>query len=315
LTRSRVLATVAGEFPNQLSLRGSSRGGPLIDRTRTQARTQGRLPTFLIIGAAKAGTTSLAEYLSEHPQVFVAPEKEINFFDRHHRRGPDWYRSRFASAGDARAVGEASPAYMYFDDALARMAQLVPEAKLVAILRDPVERLYSDYWYRVPLGETRSFAEVVRQEIAEGKPFHKTMRMGYLEVGRYARHLRRVCEHFPRESLLILLMDDLRSDPPGTFASLCRFIGVDDGFRPPSLGQPTNEAYTLRWPALRRTMWRLRLGKRARWLAKRLDDFNRVPLTKPAMDPALGAELKAWYAADNAELAEWLGRDLTAWSS
>lgn len=286
----------------------------LLHRTRTKARTQGRLPTFLIIGAPKAGTTSLAEYLGEHPQVFVAPEKEISYFDRHHRRGPDWYRARFANAGDTDAVGEATPGYMYFDDALSRMADLIPDAKLIAILRDPVERLYSDYWYRLPLGETRSFAEVVHQEIAEGKPFHKTMRMGYLEAGRYVGHLRRVCEHYSRESLLVLLMDDLRSDPVGTFASLCRFIGVDDGFRPRSLGRPTNEAYSLRSPALRRTMWRLRLGKRARWLAKRLDDLNRVPLNKPEMDPALRAELKAWYANDNAELAAWLGRDLSAWS-
>jgi sulfotransferase family protein len=204
---------------------------------------------------------------------------------------------------------------MYFDDALARMADLVPDAKLVAILRDPVERLYSDYWYRLPLGETRSFAEVVRQEMAEGKPFHKTMRMGYLEAGRYVRHLRRVCEHYPRESLMVLLMDDMRSDPVGTFVNLCRFIGVDDGFRPRTLGRPANEAYTLRWPGLRRATWALQLGRRWKWLATRLEDLNRVPLNKPAMDAALRAELKEWYAADNAELAAWLGRDLSAWSS
>lgn len=286
-----------------------------LHRTRTQTRTLGRLPTFLIIGAARAGTTSLADYLGEHPQVFVAPEKEINYFDRHHARGPDWYRARFAGAGGAAAVGEASPAYMYFDDALARMRDLVPDAKLVAILRDPVDRLYSDYWYRTQLGETRSFAAVVRQEISEdGKPFHQTMRMGYLEVGRYARHLRRVCKHYPRESLLVLLTDDLRSDPAGTFASLCRFIGVDDGFRPGGLGRPTNEAYSLRWPALRRAVWWLRLGRRWPSLARRVENFNRVPLDKPAMDATLRAELKAWYAADNADLSKWLGRDLSAWS-
>jgi hypothetical protein len=165
------------------------------------------------------------------------------------------------------------------------------------------------------LGETRSFADVVRQEI-DGKPFpDKAMRLGYLEAGRYVRHLRGVCQHYPRESLLVLLMDDLRSDPAGTFASLCRFIEVDDGFRPRTLGRPANEAYTLRWPALRRAIWALRLGRRWKWLATRLENLNRVPLKKPSMDPALRAELKEWYAADNAELAAWLGRDLSAWSS
>lgn len=241
--------------------------------------------------------------------------KELQFFNRRYNRGENWYRAQFRHAGDAVAIGEATPGYMYFEEALPRMRNLVPDARLIAILRDPVDRAYSDYWYRLALGESRSFAEVVRQEIADGVPFHKTMRIGYLETGRYVRYLRRVCEHYPRESLLVLLTDDLRSDPEGTFAGLCRFIDIDDTFRPRSLGRASNEAYSLRSATVRRTMWWLRLGQRSMWLAKRLDKLNRSRLEYPPMDPEIRAELKAWYATDNAELGEWLGRDLSAWSS
>jgi hypothetical protein len=107
----------------------------------------GRLPNFLIVGAMKSGTTSLARYLGAHPQAYVAPEKEINFFERGYvwNRGVDWYASRFEGAGDALAVGEASPSYMYWPTAIERMASVVPDARLIALLRDPVERAYSHY--------------------------------------------------------------------------------------------------------------------------------------------------------------------------
>ena len=284
-----------------------------LDRPATASpRTKGPLPNFFIIGAPKAGTTSLSEYLSEHPQAFVAPQKEVYFFSRFWDNGVDWYRDQFRKAGDARAVGEATPTYMYRDDALTRMAELVPEAKLVAILRDPVDRLYSDYWYLLPLGEKRTFEEVVRQEMADGTT--KLQRVGYLDAGRYVRNLRRVCEYFPRSSLLVLLTDDLRTDPEGTYATLCRHLGIDPAFVPREVGRAKNQAYRLRWPALRTFMWRNRMGKRMPRLSKRLEAINRKAIRYPKMDPALRAELKAWYAADNAELAAWLGRDLSSWS-
>lgn len=275
-------------------------------------RTDGRLPNFFIIGAPKAGTTSLSEYLSGHREVFVAPQKEVYFFSRFWDNGLDWYRAQFRKAGNAAAVGEATPTYMYREEALSRMAEVVPDAKLVAILRDPVDRLYSDYWYMIPLGEKRSFEEAVRQEMDDGVTILR--RVGYLDAGRYLRYLRRVCEHFPRESLLVLLMDDLRSDPEATYSALCRHLGIDASFRPRNIGRARNQAYRLRWPAVRRFMWRHQLAKKLPRLSKRVEAVNRIPLRYPPMDPALRAELKAWYAADNTELASWLGRDLSAWS-
>jgi hypothetical protein len=104
----------------------------------------GRLPTFCIIGAMKAGTTSLAAWLDEHPDVHIAPQKETLFFNTPYNfwLGVDWYREQFAAAGDAHAVGDATP-LMQNPLAVRHMADLLPDAKLVAILRNPVDRAYS----------------------------------------------------------------------------------------------------------------------------------------------------------------------------
>ena len=272
----------------------------------------GPLPTFFIIGAPKAGTTSLSEYLAAHQDAYVPPQKELYFFLGRWENGVDWYRAQFRGAGAARAIGEATPTYMYRDDALARMRETVPEARLVAILRDPVDRLYSEYWYMRELGETRPFREVVRQEMDGGTTQLKRV-VGYLEAGRYAAHLKRVSEHFLDESVLVLLMDDLRDDPVSTYARLCSHVGIDPE-RGPGAVPRANTAYRLRWPALRRAALRSRLPRRAPWLAKRLEAINRAPLRYPPMATDLRTELKEWYAADNAELADRLGRDLSAWS-
>lgn len=276
-----------------------------------QIRSQGRLPNFLIIGAPKAGTTTLFDYLADHPQAYGPPLKELYFFSVGWEKGVEWYRRQFRKAGRALAVGEATPTYLYREDALLRMRELVPDVKLVAILREPVDRAYSDYWYMVQLGEKRSFEEAIRQEMA-GESLER--RVGYLEAGRYVHHLRRVAELFPRENLLVLLMDDLRSDPDATYSALCEHLGIDPTFRTRKTTRARNPAYELRWPALRHLAWRLRLGRRAPWLFRRLEAINRKPISYPKMDPAMRAKLKAFYAEDNAALAAWLGRDLSAWS-
>jgi len=127
----------------------------------------GRLPTFVIIGAAKCGTTSLAQQLSQHPEVFMAADKEPNFFIEQltWSKGLDWYRSLFADAGQAKAVGEASTMYSDFPEsagAAARMAGVIPDAKLVYVVREPIARMKSLYSWYVQAGfETRSITEAL----------------------------------------------------------------------------------------------------------------------------------------------------------
>lgn len=105
------------------------------------------LPNFLIVGAARAGTTSLYYYLKQHPDVFMSPKKEIDFFDvdKNFEKGLDWYERYFEGYTGQKAIGEASPLYMYLEKVPKRIAKVIPDVKLIFILRNPVDRAYSHY--------------------------------------------------------------------------------------------------------------------------------------------------------------------------
>ena len=279
-----------------------------------------RLPDFLIIGVPKAGTTSLAAYLSAHPQVFMPAEKELHFFDTD-RHDLGWYEAQFAPAEDAVATGEATPTYLFRERALKRMVEVVPGARLMVIMRNPVDRAYSHYWWSRAINETRDFATAVRAEMAEG-PSDVSLNWDgasreestYTVGGRYLEVLERLCRYYPREALLPVIFEELRDDTARVYAEVCRFVGVDDGVRPERLGKVMNPAYRVRWPALRRAMFRYRAWKRLPFgLAERIDRMNQTQLEYPKMDPEIRAELLAWFAPGNAALEKWLGRDLSVW--
>ncbi|MGH2726565.1 MAG: sulfotransferase domain-containing protein, partial [Actinomycetota bacterium] len=123
-----------------------------------------QLPNFLILGAMKAGTTSLAYWLGEHPDVFLAPGKELFFFNVPQRweLGVDWYRSQFAGSEGKIARGEATPGYLGHPQAAERIAATLPDVRLIALLRHPADRAYSQYWHNRATGtETRTFARMV----------------------------------------------------------------------------------------------------------------------------------------------------------
>lgn len=279
----------------------------------------GRLPDLFIIGAARSGTTSLYHYLGGHPQVFMSHPKELFFFTRsHHERNEDWYRKRFADADSHQLAGEATPEYMLDPEAPGRMVSLVPHAKLIAILRHPVDRAYSHYWHlrrHFPVPET--FEQLIRHELSAPESEPRTIPGGsypLLAGGRYLPQLQRVLEHYPREQLLVLLFDDLRDDPQGTIRSLCRFLGVDAERTPPDVGRNYSPTTQLRSESLRRLMLRTRAyrrlpGRITAWI----EGLNRKRATYPPLHPELRQELLDWYRSDNQALARWLGRDLSTW--
>jgi hypothetical protein len=270
----------------------------------------GRLPTFVIVGAMRSGTTSLARHLGAHPEVFMAEEKEVHFFDRHWALGPDWYRGRFARVSAERMVGEATPAYLYHPDVPARMADLLPEARLIAILRNPVDRAYSHYWLQRGLRrERRGFAEAIEEEDREG-PVPEA-EYAYLGCSLYLPQLQRMEAHFPRTSLLVLLFEELQQDPGALYQTSCRFLGIDQDYAPPDLGRLMNPYRDYRSLRLR-----LYTRKPPPTLLKRaLARLNTVGGSSyPPLDPALQEELSRRFDGPNAALAEWLGRDLSVWA-
>ena len=199
------------------------------------------LPDFLIIGAQKAGTTALYSYLRRHPHVTGPSWKEVSFFDRHYARGAAWYRGNFPNALRTRGalVGEASPSYVFHPLAPERVAALVPHARLIVLLRDPVDRALSHYHHEVALGrEPLSFEDALAHE--EERTRGEVERMlrdpsyfsdawwnyTYVARGRYDEQLERWFAVFPRAQLLVLTSDELSKEPAVTYARVLAFLGA-----------------------------------------------------------------------------------------
>lgn len=237
----------------------------------------------------------------------MAPEKEIHFFDLHFERGVEWYRTHFSGAKDEIAVGEASPLYLYHPEAVPRMTHVIPTAKLVAVLRDPVERAYSHYWYNRSRGnEPLDFLDAIEAESDRLREPGNRALFAYLDRSRYGQQLQRVCRYFPRSALHVLLFEDLRDSPQRAFRSLCQFIGVDDGFVPSRLHRPFNVFVSLRTRNLIQRMPRL--------VGRVLGRINtRRSAAYPAMNPEVRARLVEEFAEERAAVALFLGRDLSEW--
>lgn len=189
------------------------------------------LPTFLVIGAMKAGTTSLYHYLAAHPDVYMASVKELDFFVEaaNWDRGTDWYRKQFDDARGAAAIGEASTAYAkhpIVPGVPERIASVIPDCRLIYVLRDPIDRIRSHYQHRVAIGTERAPLEkaVVDDPI-------------YVTCSSYAAQIERYLDRFPREQLLLITSEHLRSDRAATMRRVFRFVGVDDRIVPATMDQ------------------------------------------------------------------------------
>ena len=233
--RFRVPAELVPALPEPVRkiLRGAFR---TYGRATASARP---LPDFLILGAQKAGTTALYAYLRWHPEITGPSFKEVSFFDRHYVRGERWYRAHLP-ARPRGIVGEASPSYLFHPLAPERVARMLPDARLIALLRNPVDRAFSHYQHEVALGrESLSFEEAIDREdermrgevermLADPSYFsHAWWNFTYLARGRYAEQLERWFASFPQEQLLVLLTDELAADTGATYRRVLDFLRVD----------------------------------------------------------------------------------------
>ena len=196
------------------------------------------LPNFLIIGAARAGTTTIYNHLRDHPDVYLPAQKrpEPHFFlkQSEYARGITYYEQRFFSASrNERAVGEASTSYVFGERVPGRIRQALPDVRLICVLRNPVERAFSGYWHTVKNGlETLSFEEAVAQETARkvelaGTAMGEVAPFAYVERGLYHQQLSRWFAEFPRSRMKIVIFDDFVDDPNKGLREIAAFIGVD----------------------------------------------------------------------------------------
>ncbi len=183
-----------------------------------------RLPNLVIIGAMKCATTSLHYYLSLHPDIQMSSSKEVSFFltEENYAKGIDWYASHFCEP--ALVHGEATPGYAYFpffSGVAERMAQTIPKAKLIYVVRDPIDRLLSHYVHEVAAGsESRSFQAAMAD----------WDRNPYLLVSRYSFQLEPFIERYPLEQIKVLCMEDLKTKRAETLKTVFGYLGVDRTF-------------------------------------------------------------------------------------
>ena len=183
------------------------------------------LPNFVLIGARKSGCTSLEAYLGEHPDVFMCPATGKGFFsDTEERRPVEGYAALFRDVRDEHAIGEASPGYLRSTTAAERVRQLVPHARLIVLLRDPVERAVSDYRMQTRGDSGGRESRSVREAFTPDAPF--------IQESLYFPQLERYYDRFPREQIRVYRAEDLFSDAAPVVADAFRLLGVDDSFVP-----------------------------------------------------------------------------------
>ncbi len=187
---------------------------------------------FLVIGAQKSGTTALNRMLRQHPDICLSDKKEVHFFDRDSafvggESDYSEYHAHFQPT-DGQIVGENTPVYLYWQPAAERIARYHPGMKLIAVLRNPIDRAFSHWQMTTRNGdETWSFGEAIRRESERCGAGGQHRFFSYVDRGRYADQLRRYRALFPTDQMLILQSEELRSDPEGVFQRLTDFIGVE----------------------------------------------------------------------------------------
>jgi hypothetical protein len=295
------------------------------------------LPNFVIIGAARSGTTSLYRCLAQHPEVFTSPVKETNYFawlaegpfegsepmlDRMFPvRSAQAYRALFADTSSQRAIGEASPRYLHVTGVPEQLSAELPDARVIVILREPSRRAYADYLVRQRKGiESRSFAALIEGEAPQ---MHEPPPPGarpILHHGLYHAHLRRWLRVIPRDRLLVLLHDDLVADAAGCFARLSHFLGISemrttDGTvrhgpaglaRSSALDRVINGTFAKAARGVLPTGLRGPASRLVRWA-------RRKNTRRPEMPPELRARLAELYRDDIVALGKLIERDVGMW--
>lgn len=293
-----------------------------------------RRPRFLVIGAGRCGTTTLHSWLGQHPDVLVSRPKETDFFDRGYAKGLDAYwRDHFSHWSGQQTAGEATPAYFRLPYVAGRIQRDLPDVRLIASLRNPVERAYSSWWMDYARGfDDRPFEVAALDELKtpptllagpDGERFHLASRLVrqhrhpglsvYLYGGHYAEHLRVYLDLFPRDRIHILLLEDLMADPASTISRIWTFLGVDPAAgrlhavpRNRSRGALTARLY--RTPLLRSLAWRTFRGPGAR-IERVLDRLR----ARPSMAAETRQLLVDYFRDQNRALERMLGRDLSHW--
>lgn len=272
-------------------------------------------PNFFVVGAHKAGTTSLYVHLKPHPEVFLPSLKEPRYFTPEVRGsvGLEEYRALYEGADGYKAIGDVTPFYLPSEGAPGRIREASPDAKIVIMLRDPVERAFSHYLYARQIGEepAGSFRDALRRyQDRQAKEWYLSRE--YIEHGLYWAQVRRYLETFGSDQVLVLMFADLVKNPNDLMSRIARHIGVDpEFFAGADVSEARNPYQMPKFGGIRALQrWGVtRLFPRSVVLALRPLFFDQK---KPALDEESRRYLQDLYAPDVSGLEELLGRNLPA---
>lgn len=299
-----------------------------------------KMPNFLVIGAGKAGTTSLDQYLKQHPQIYVSPVKEPNFFalegEKVDFRGPgaeklinSWsvtdiesYRALFKDVKDEKAIGEVSPLYLYSPQAPDRIKHYIPDVKLIAILRHPAERAYSAYlWlFGQEREKIKDFAKAIEAEESRIQSNWEWI-WHYKNLGFYHTQLKRYYDRFDRQQIKVYLFEDLKNNGNSLIEDLYEFLEVDKIYMPDtsmkyaySVIPPKNQAlqnFLTQQNPLKEFIKSLLPANIRKPLAAKVYRKNMAQSLKISKE--MRQQLIEVYREDILKLQELIQRDLSSW--
>jgi hypothetical protein len=312
-------------------------GQPIQKGNETEVKT---LPNFFIIGAARSGTSSLDRYLSQHPEIYIPPKKEMHFFahdlfppcfkgpgveglNRSLIRNEHQYAQLFAGAIGAKAIGESSAFYLCFPSTAERIAQAVPDAKIIILLREPADRTYSAYMFLVRDGrETLGFEEGLNREEERRQKGFEPM-WWYKELSLYYKQVKHYLEVFGTQRVKVLLYDELFANPGQALRDVFTFLGVkedvviDTSVRYNVAGNPKSPRlyallkHFIYTPGPLEKLVKSLVPQHLRqvWASEAMGMLPRpVPV-----DPQIHAQLKTYFAEEVRKLEDLLHRDLLCW--
>lgn len=295
-------------------------------------------PNFIIIGPPKCASTSLHFYLGQHPEIFTTKVKETRFFSLHYDKGMDYYAEYFEDAGNAKAIGEATPSYSFLPFVADRIKQHFPDIKLILCFRNPMDRTFSSWLMQKGMGKEklslREAIEINRKQmdyvILEGEKGEQTWLNStgnfsadesrlrtYLQGGMFAAILKSYYKRFSPEQIKIVFLDDLKNDFDGTMRSLFSFLGVNENFI-----VPDKEVVNFHFDRKANKITNKLFGvKGTRFLIDLTPKFikNRLKKSWRTKEPpklAMEDRLYLWeiFKNDVAELEKMTGRDLSGWN-
>ena len=273
-----------------------------------------RRPDFVIIGATKSGTSWIVANLQQQHGVSIPmqPVASLHYFSRYFDRGTDWYLDHFRNVGDdVDFLGEKSASYLPHPEVPARLKEFVPQARLIAQLRNPIDRAYSDYCMHLRRGQAD--ANIERYLVPEGSPIPRL-----LQDGLYFKHLSRYLDLFDPDQILVTIYEEMERDPEKVLRSIAKHVGIGEPVIPDNLGARVKGKETPMLPlAMRKILAPVKgivAPVRHTAVFQSARSMLARPIRYPPLSEALRARLTDYFRPDTDALARLLNRDLNEWN-